>query len=371
MGMNNNIEKVLLEQAKRTRSALNATFELLPVCNLDCKMCYIRTDMEMVRENGGLLPVEKWLNLAKEMRKAGVLFLLLTGGEVFLYPEFRTLYERLIRMGFVLTINTNATMISEEMVAWLSQYRPRCVSISLYGASNQTYKALCGQKGMFDRVDWAIRALRQANITVECKMLVNPLNENDMEACVDYCNALDIPFEMANYTFPPTRKLKTGEQIRFTPAQAVECGFKINQLMTASENQNEVILERLVKYRKGREISGCQQYGFSCTAANSACWITWQGRMTPCAMLNEPYTLPFKIGFEAAWNELKLKSDQVKLCTECSFCDKRSVCNVCPASCYAETGFIDGQSKYHCEMTKLQIEKMMKYAEEHYLNWEE
>ena len=76
--------------------------------------------MRHVEEQGGLRTAEEWLDLARQMKDAGVLFLLLTGGEVFLYPRFKELYIELHKMGFVITINTNGTMIDENVVQWLN-----------------------------------------------------------------------------------------------------------------------------------------------------------------------------------------------------------------------------------------------------------
>lgn len=371
MGLSNSIVKMLAEEASQKRSPLTVNFELLPVCNLDCKMCYIRTDMATVNRMGGLLDADKWLELIPQMQEAGTLFILLTGGEVFLYPKFRYLYETLYNSGFILTINTNATMIDEDTVAWLKQYPPKCVSISLYGACNETYKALCGRDGMFDRVDWAISLLQQAGIAVECKTILTPLNLEDMAACIAYCKERLIPYELANYAFPPARKPEKGEQVRFTPEEAVQAAFARNRLLSTEEEYNQKIAEHLEKYQRTKGNPGCQQYGLSCSAANTACWINWQGKMTPCAMMNAPVAHPFETGFRNAWEELKNKSDQLKLCTACSLCDKRAVCGVCPASCYAETGKIDGKPEYRCRMAEYQLEEMERYARVHHLTLEE
>lgn len=159
MPMASRMEKELEAEARRRHIPLNVKMELLPVCNLNCRMCYIRTDMETVRRQGGLIEADRWLALAREMRDAGTYFLLLTGGEVLLYPEFRRLYAGLHAMGFSITLNSNATLIDEDTADFLAKLPPQLMSLSLYGASDATYEALCGQKGMFARVDRAIRLL--------------------------------------------------------------------------------------------------------------------------------------------------------------------------------------------------------------------
>ena len=58
----------------------------------------------------------EWIRLAREARDQGMLYLLLTGGEPFLYPGFRELYEKLAGMGLILSINTNGALIDAETV---------------------------------------------------------------------------------------------------------------------------------------------------------------------------------------------------------------------------------------------------------------
>ncbi len=76
---------------------------------MNCEMCYVRLDRAAVERGGGLHTAKEWIEIGQQMRDAGVLFLLLTGGEPLLFPGFRELYEALRQMGFVLTINTNGT----------------------------------------------------------------------------------------------------------------------------------------------------------------------------------------------------------------------------------------------------------------------
>ena len=313
---------------------------------------------------GGLKKTDDWIKLARELRDAGVLFLLLTGGEVFIYPEFRRLYEALSEMGFSITINTNATLIDEETVQWLKINPPQCISISLYGASDATYEAICGKKSMFTQVNRAIDLLISNHICIELKTVFTPLNVHDLEACWKYAMEKGVFYETTTYAFPPVRRTKPEEQIRFCPEQAVEYQFMRNSIILSEEEQQIEISRFLQKYRETRCNSGSTLYGFTCGASNSSCWITWNGKMTPCAMLNTPYSLPFEIGFLPAWEELKKKSDQILMSPKCSYCDKREVCHVCPASNYAETGRFDCSSPYHCEMTRLKLEKMNDYMSE-------
>ena len=69
---------------------LSGTFELTPVCNMSCNMCYVRKTPEELAQTGKRLrTVDEWMALADQMYQQGTLFLLLTGGEPFTYSGFR------------------------------------------------------------------------------------------------------------------------------------------------------------------------------------------------------------------------------------------------------------------------------------------
>ena len=55
---------------------LSASFELSPLCNMNCRMCYVRLSKEEMKEKGRLRTAREWLELARQMRDAGTLFII-------------------------------------------------------------------------------------------------------------------------------------------------------------------------------------------------------------------------------------------------------------------------------------------------------
>ena len=135
----------------RRRIPLTGAFEVSPLCNFRCKMCYVRQSADEVRSSGGIQPLEFWLDIARQAKEAGTLFPLLTGGEPFLYPHIRELYTAMAGMGMQVSINTNASCITEETVQWLKQTPPARINVTLYGGSSESYGRLCGDPAGFDR----------------------------------------------------------------------------------------------------------------------------------------------------------------------------------------------------------------------------
>ena len=153
------VTEYLYRKATAAGTPLSGTFELTPLCNMRCKMCYVRLTQQQQQAAGPLKTPQQWLELGKKPADAGMLYLLLTGGEPFSYPGFRQVYEGLHRMGLLITINSNGTLIDEATVAWLKECPPVRINISLYGCDDATYLSLCGEPEGFTSTDRAIRLL--------------------------------------------------------------------------------------------------------------------------------------------------------------------------------------------------------------------
>ena len=72
------------------------------------KSYYVRLSRSEMECQGQLRTVDEWILLAQQMQKAGTLFLLLTGGEPLLFPDFKTLYLELRNMGMILKLREQA-----------------------------------------------------------------------------------------------------------------------------------------------------------------------------------------------------------------------------------------------------------------------
>lgn len=122
------IKDRLYKQASKERVPLTGAFELSPLCNFRCRMCYVRKTAEEAEQEGGIRPFEFWLDVARQAKEAGTVFPLLTGGKAFLYPHIRELYEAMCKMGMQVSINSNASCITEEITEWTDnlRYSPVC-----------------------------------------------------------------------------------------------------------------------------------------------------------------------------------------------------------------------------------------------------
>ena len=345
---------------------LSGTFELTPLCNFSCRMCYVRKTAEEVRKSGRpLRTLEQWLNLAGEARDAGMLYLLLTGGEPTAWSEFWDLYEELISMGLLVSVNTNGSLLNDDAVRRLTRLPPRRVNITLYGAGDETYETLCQAKNMFSVVDRSIRRLKEAGIAVKLNCSLTPANAEDLEKLVTYAQEQELILDIATYMFPPLRRDRTmtGQNERFTPQQSAYYRLKAYRLQYGEEKY-EVFLQKI---REGSVPPPGLEEGCTdpldgkirCRAGKSSFWATWDGYMSPCGMMPEPRVEYREGAFREAWKELMRVSGKIRLSGVCGSCLNQELCHSCAAMAQTETGNFSGIPSYLCEMA----EEMRRLAE--------
>jgi radical SAM protein with 4Fe4S-binding SPASM domain len=342
----------LYRKASAAGIPLSGTFELTPVCNMDCKMCYVRMSRSAQEAIAPLKGASQWLALAQEAKDAGMLYLLITGGEPFLHPQFQEILEGLHKMGFLITINSNGTMIDESVIAWLKNCPPVRINISLYGASNETYANLCGNPMGFTQTVNAIRLLQQAGISVKLNCSLTPYNAKNLPEMAAFSKQNNLILQVATYMFPPVRKdgRLTGTNDRFSPEDAAYYMAYADYLtlgkerFLAQEGQLPEILE---------PEGNCDGDGVRCRAGKCSFWISWQGKMMPCGMFpekNAPNV--FEMPFLNAWQATKESIGNIHLPARCSACNVKDICRACAAMVVTESGCFDKVPKYRCDMMR-------------------
>lgn len=343
------VERMLLDQAKRTRTPANGSIELLPLCNMNCDMCYVRLGREEMEAKGRLHTADEWLEIGRQMKDAGVLFLLLTGGEPFLYPDFRRLYLELRKMGMIITINTNGTLIDEDLAEFFGKYKPRRVNITLYGTDEETYANLCHYPGGYEKTLRGIRLLREQGVDVKVGGSLARANQDDLDKLLDIGEELDIPVRVDTYMMPATRErdLPYNMQSRLNPEEAARARIHALKREMGPELFPQYVRQS-VERADHPEPAEAKPGHMSCMAGQCSFTINWQGEMRPCVILTEPAISVFEFGFKAAWKYIVEETHKILLNEKCSTCHMRHLCRTCAASALLETGSYDGVPDYMC-----------------------
>ena len=337
----------LFAKADSASFPLSGAFELTSRCPLDCKMCYIHrkeNDCDALRREKS---AKWWLDLAKQASKSGMLLLLLTGGEPLLRKDFDEIYLGAKKLGLLVSVNTNALLIDDERVRFFTEHPPQRLNISLYGASEETYRSLCGNGEAYEKVRSAIVKLVEAGISVKLNLTVTEYNRHDVAQVYDFAKQYGLPVQTVTYMFPPLRA--GGTASRLSAEQAAQAKFECIRCKLGDEMLGRFLSAAKMSLPKG-EVGECGDTcgeRIPCRAGLSTFWVTWDGFMSPCGMMNKPY---FEVDdFSSAWSQLQKARQDIILPPKCRNCDLRVYCDVCAAVTLAETGSFGGIPEYVCE----------------------
>lgn len=356
------LKQHLSNRAAAARVPLSGAFELTPRCNFRCKMCYVRLDPHQMPcpERSA----EEWLELGRQARDAGMVFLLLTGGEPFLRRDFARIYEGLTDLGLSITINTNGSLLSDDLKTLFRRLPPAMVNVTLYAPNPEGYATLCGNPQGFHGAVAAVEFFQSLRTVVNLNATITPWNRAGYDGIWELGRKMGLPPRIAAYNFPPTRCPGAPEFTRLPPQ---EVGQLLAQDLLRAHGPERVLREA-ASFGTGDELPmGCSLEpgeGMGCYAGKSQFWITWAGTMTPCGMLPGPEAQPFEVGFEAAWRQTVANADKIRLCPDCSDCEIRGTCTNCAAVTHGETGRFDGRPDYMCQLNQAYRQTIRQLAQQ-------
>src|ERR1044071_182588 len=105
-------------------SRSEAIIEVTRRCPLECAHCYNNLPMSDRAARRSELTYEEHCRILDELAEAGTLWLLFTGGGNFGAPAFLDIYTYAKKKGFLITLYTNGTLITEKLADYLSDWRP-------------------------------------------------------------------------------------------------------------------------------------------------------------------------------------------------------------------------------------------------------
>lgn len=360
-----NTEMTFAAYAAQRHVPLGGTFELTSRCNLRCKMCYVRLDKPQMDLIGRELTAGEWITLAREAADAGTLNLLITGGEPLIREDFEEIYLALSNMGFIISLNTNATLMTPELLKLFKKYPPTATNVTLYGASPETYGKVCGNPDGFNQTLRGLDLLSEVSTVLEVRSTFIRDNMHELDGLRKIANRYTKRFAINTNVFRPIRGANTDvENCRLTLAQVFDISEANAEYYMKLSCETEEALE---KNMETDHYAQAKEYGFDlppkiikCLAAKSMYWITWDGKMLPCGTFSSPYTLPLEEGFKSAWDRLPALLESISLPQECISCEyANGKCSNCPAILQAESGTFDKISPYICEIAK---ERAIRYS---------
>ena len=313
----------LEEKARAQGVPLDGQFELTPLCNFRCGMCYVHlTEAQMCRP---LLTAAQWNDLITQACRKGMLRATLTGGECLTYPGFRAVYEHLESLGCEVEVFTNGALLNERWLEYFSRRPPAGIHITLYGDSEDAYQRVTGHRA-FETVLGHIRAISEAGLPLRINVTPSLLLGEDVFGTIRLARELCRNVTVNAMLSAPRPETGRSEQVL---------------------DLDEDFYIRIMKYDQelqGIRIPPCPAgglpapggpecgkvcLGLRCGGGRSGFNINWQGVMNPCNMLETVQAYPLEIGFEAAWRQINQAANNWPRASACEDCAYAGVCDSC------------------------------------------
>jgi radical SAM protein with 4Fe4S-binding SPASM domain len=293
------------------------------------------------------------LSVIDEITDAGCLNLLISGGEPLLRKDFPEIYRHAKERGLLVTVFSNGTLVTEDLLELFRDLPPLEVEISLYGATAHTYESVTCVPGSYERCLLGIRRLVSNNIKVKLKTILMSVNIHELFAIENIAREFGVKFRFDAAISPCLGGDRAPMELRVAPEKAVEMEFSDG---VRSRRWKEF-------FEESREfLTGDGLYG--CGAGVTSFHIDPGGCLRPCMMTRDvQYDLPGS-GFLRGWGEIgaRLREKKARADFACRDCEKINLCGYCPAFFSLENGTEDARSAYLCKMGELRYQRIRQHC---------
>lgn len=331
------MNRYLDAKARNQGIPLHGTFELTPLCNLDCKMCYVHLTKHQLNKTGKrLLTVQEWKHIMKQAVDSGMTSATLTGGEALTYPAFDELFLFLQDHGVSVSIKSNGILMTKERVEFFKKNPPSGIQITLYGSDDNSYEAVTGMR-CFEAAIAGIRRVKEAGIPLEICITPSKPALNNMEALLILAESLDVPIGISAGLLPArTETGRDSEQLDLSLDEYVH----IYKMKARIANRELVtVCEENISWS---EIESPPVRGLPCGGGRSSFAVHWNGTMHPCLSMQSISTDVLSIPFEEAWRIVHEAVANYPFPGKCMSCEYRGICTPCVL--LHEAGAPPGQS---------------------------
>ena len=327
------------------RVPITGSIEVTARCNLRCVHCYINlpaSDQSALQRE---LSCQEWFHVLDQIVDEGCLWLLLTGGEPFVRPDFLEIYTYAKKKGVLVTIFTNGTTITPSLADHLAEWPPFAIEITLYGRTQPTYERVTGIPGSYERCVRGIKLLLERQLPLKLKSMVLTLNAHEIWAVKEFADELGVDFR-----FDPVLNVRVDGDRQ--PAEFRIAPEKVVALDLADD-------KRLKSWHEFCEQfvgpSPEPEYLYHCGAGLRTFHVDPYGQLSTCMMARVPGYDLSRGTFHEGWYTFlrRARAQRRKRNTSCQHCELIALCGQCPGWAQMEHGDPETPVEYLCKIAHL------------------
>lgn len=353
----------LWEKMISKRALIRFNLELTARCNNNCRHCYISLPVDDRRAREKELSFDEIMKIADEAVSLGALWCLITGGEPLLREDFFDIYLYLKKKGLLVSVFTNASLVTDEHVELFKKYPPQDIEVSVYGVNKDTYEGVTRRIGSFDAFIQGLNLLLDSGIRVRLKTMALRSNIHELPEIARFCRDKSKDY----FRFDPFLHLRfDGNQIRNDEIKSERLSPEEIVALEQSDPERLKSIEKVCdKLIMPESLHSSCNYIFHCGAGISSFTMSYDGFFHLCSSLYHPdcvYNLR-KGSLSDAWHNFvpkvrDMRSNRRDFLETCWFCPLVDLCMWCPALAHLETGEIDSPVDYFCKVAHARVEAL-------------
>jgi MoaA/NifB/PqqE/SkfB family radical SAM enzyme len=354
-------EFALWDKLGDRRIPLSFDIEATARCNYNCRHCYINLPPGDQAARHDELTLDEIGQLADQAVSLGSLWCLITGGEPLLREDFFDLYRVLKKKGLLVSVFTNACLITEEHIKLFRDYPPRDIEITVYGATGKTYERVTRTAGSYAAFRRGLDQLLEGGIKVDLKTMALRSNVHELPAIARFCRERTKDF----FRFDPILQLRfdgnaeRNEEIRAERLSAEE----IIAIDEADPKRSAALEKRCATPEIAIPSQELTDRLFQCGAGGGSFAVSYNGLFRLCPSLWQSDCLyDLRLGTLAeAWFDfvprvLARTTTNHGFLERCRICPLMNQCQWCPAQAHLECGRMDEWCEYFCRVTHIRAE---------------
>ena len=331
------------------RVPLQVSIEVTRRCPLECLHCYNNLPMSDMDARRRELSTEEHFKMLDELVEMGCFWLLYTGGEIFARKDFLEIYTYAKKKGFLITLFTNGTIMTEEIADYLAEWPPFAIEITLYGRTRETYEALTAIPGSYDRCLRGIKMLKDRKLPLKLKTVATSVNKHEVVAMRQFAEEeLGVEFKMDAQVNPRIDCSQSPLAVRLTPEEVVALDMNAPKGVSEYRRLAKHDAENPPNLSVGNTV-------YFCGGGMNSFAINAYGEVGICVISQQETFGIREAGVKAVW-EQSLKQLRMRTrtrVTKCVTCRIQSLCGMCPANGELENGDRESPVSFLCNVAHL------------------
>jgi radical SAM protein with 4Fe4S-binding SPASM domain len=331
------------------RVPLQVSIEVTRRCPLECLHCYNNLPMGDMDARQRELTKEEHFRLLDELADMGCFWILYTGGEIFARRDFLEIYTYAKKKGFLITLFTNGTIMTEEIADYLKDWPPFAIEITLYGRTRETYEALTAIPGSYDRCLRGITLLKDRGLPLKLKTVATSVNKHEVLAMRQFAEEeLGVEFKVDGQINPRIDCSQSPLAVRLTPEEVVALDMSMPKGMSEYRRLAQHDLQTPLIPARAESV-------YFCGGGMNSFAINANGEIGIC-VISQQDTFDIRgRGVKQVWESalFELRNRKRTRITKCVECRIQSVCGMCPANGEMENGDKESPVEFLCHVAHL------------------